>query len=533
MSKTLCDANENVQGEFGRRQFLRLSAGAAALGATGGLVSACGGSGVAAPAAAARSKPRRGGRLHAGFSGGSSVDTLNPLNQNDSMSTAYANQMFDFLVAFDAQAQPRLSLASEITPNFDATAWTIRLRPGITFHDGRDLTVDDVIYTFGQIANPKNPAVGGPQLRSLARDGFTKLDKLTLRISFSSPYATFVDALATYYFPVIPMSFDPHHPVGTGPFKFGSCTPGQVAMFTRNESYWQDGLPYVDDLVIDNVADEATQLNGLASGQFDVIDYLSAASVAVARSGGANVAISRGGGFNPFTMRTDQPPFSDVRVRQAFRLLVDRRQMLESVFNGHGIVGNDLYALWDPLYDHSLPQREQDLPQARYLLRRAGMDGLTVELVTSPIAQGVVQSATVLAQQAAAAGVTVRLRNLPTTQFFGPDYLRWDFAQDVWYYNPYFPQIALSDLPTAAFNETHFANERFTTLYRQALSTLNRTLRAEIAHEMQGIYFREGGYIIPYFAPVIDGFAKQVGGVVESRIGLPFNNYDLKSLWLG
>ena len=171
---------------------------------------------------------------------------------------------------------------------------------------------------------------------------------------------------------------------------------------TRNPDYWQTGKPYVDRIVINNVADETSQINGLISGQFNLIDYLSGSSIASIESGGARVTISQGGSWNPFTMRTDKPPFHDVRVRQAFRLLVDRPAMRDTVFNGHGMIGNDLYAIFDPVYDHSIPQRDQDLEQAKSLLKQAGYEKLTVTLVTSPIAQGVVDSAQVFAQQASA-----------------------------------------------------------------------------------------------------------------------------------
>ena len=92
-----------------------------------------------------------------------------------------------------------------------------------------------------------------------------------------------------------------------------------------------------------------------------MIDLLSADSIAPVRSGGGNVIITKGGGYTPFTMRVDQPPFNDVRVRQAFRLICDRRAMLNTVFSGYGTLGNDVFGLWDAVYDTALPQREQDI----------------------------------------------------------------------------------------------------------------------------------------------------------------------------
>ena len=108
-------------------------------------------------------------------------------------------------------------------------------------------------------------------------------------------------------------------------------------------------------------------------------------------------------------MRVDTAPFSDVRVRQAMRLLVDRQQMLELVFGGYGTIGNDIFGIFDPEYDHSIPQREQDIDQAKSLLKAAGQENLTSSSSrrTSPRASP--KWPRCLAQQAPAAGVTVNL----------------------------------------------------------------------------------------------------------------------------
>lgn len=231
-------------------------------------------------------------------------------------------------------------------------------------------------------------------------------------------------------------------------------------------------------------------------------------------------------------MRVDQAPFNDVRVRQAFRLMVDRPKMLDIVFGGHGTIGNDIFGIWDPEYDHSIPQRHQDIEQAKSLLKAAGQEGLSILLVTSDVAQGVVNMAQVFAQQAAEAGVKVNLRRVTPTEFYGPNYLKWTFAQDYWNYFPYLGQVPLATLPGGAFNETHFDNPRHNALYQQALATLDPSRRTDIAHEMQMIDWNEGGYIIPFFPPVIDGYAPKVGGIVPSKTGTSFNDWDFKNIWL-
>ena len=303
-------------------------------------------------------------------------------------------------------------------------------------------------------------------------------------------------------------------------------------MFLRNDSYWVTGQPYVNQVDITDYSDETSQVNALLSNQVDIINLLSAASIStVGSSQGTRVLISNGGGWTPITMRVDVAPFSDARVRQAMRLVVDRQEMLSELFKGHGTIGNDIFSPWDPAYNHSLPQRQHDPEQAKSLLKQAGHESLSVELVTAPISQGTVNMAQLFAQQAKAAGVNVQLRQVTSTDFYGPTYLKWPFAQDYWGYDFYFPQVGQGMLPDSPYNETHWNDPQYNSMYSEGLRTTNAAKRTEIVHSMQQLEYDKGGYIIPYFPPVIDGYSTKVQGVKPSRTGVSFNNWDLKAVW--
>ncbi|MGH9292300.1 MAG: ABC transporter substrate-binding protein, partial [Acidimicrobiales bacterium] len=458
------------QARHDRRRFLAdLGRGATALGL--GAVLAPRGSLLQA-LSLPTSRPRRGGTLTVGLTGGATTDTLNPLNPLLNTDFARIYQLFDPLVAFTSDAGFEMRLAEEVAPNRQATSWVVRLKKGITFHNGKDLTADDVIYTFQQIKNPKNVYGGATYIGAVDVAGIKRLDRYTVSVPCAAPFSTFDQVLPCYYFSIIPVDFDVRNPVGTGPFKFESFTPGQTSTFIRNNDYFMAGLPYLDRVVINNFADEVSQLNSLESGTSNAIGLLSSASVSSARSAG-QVVVSKGGGWTPFTMRVDKAPFHDPRVRQAFRYAIDRKQMLKLVFDGYGTIGNDLFAIWDRAYDHAIPQRQHDPDRARYLLKKAGHSRLSTTLVTSAIAEGTVSAATVLAQQVKSAGIDVSLRPVTPTVFYGPNYLKWTFAQDYWYYNPYMPQVAGAMLPSSPANETHFDGTNYNRLYREALATVN------------------------------------------------------------
>ena len=514
-----------------RRDFLRGAGAGAAVLAGAGLLDACASSSHSP--VAATSRPRRGGTLRIGCTGGASSDTLNPLAQATNPDLVREPLLFDCLVQFDENAIPALQLAEQITPNQDATAWDIRIRDGVEFHNGKTMTAADVLYTFTQILNPQHPLDGASSLAFIDLKSTRVIDDRTLRVACHRPVAPFVEALATCAnSAILPAGFNPAAPVGTGPFRYESFTPGVQSTFQRNPNYWRVGLPYLDAVSVIDFADDTSQINALQSGQIDAIAFLEAVSVNLLKSAGYQAQTSAGGFWNPFTMRVDKPPFDDVRVRQAFRLMVDRQQMRDVVYGGYGAIGNDLFAPWDPEYDARLPQRAQDLDQAKFLLKQAGAENLRVTLVTSPIANGIVDAATVFARQASGAGVTVTVDQVPTSTFYGPNYLQWTFAQDVWDYNPFWSQVAATTLPGSSFNETHYSDPRYAALYDEGLKTLDKAKRSEIATELQQIQYEEGGYIVPVIVPNLSACSPSVSGLGASKCGLPFNSSDLTKAWI-
>ncbi|HJW74773.1 MAG TPA: ABC transporter substrate-binding protein, partial [Thermoleophilia bacterium] len=188
--------------DMSRRDFLKtVAAGSLVVGA-GGLLAACGSS--TSSSASPSSAPRRGGVIRAGVIGGSSSDTLDALNGINNADFARTRNIFEPLIDFDADAKPVMVLAEEMTPNADATEWTIRLKSGITWHNGKDLTADDVLYTFRRIVDPKNPAAGATSLALLDVGGMKKLDSLTAVIPCTAPFATFSEVLPNYYFNIVP-----------------------------------------------------------------------------------------------------------------------------------------------------------------------------------------------------------------------------------------------------------------------------------------------------------------------------------------
>jgi peptide/nickel transport system substrate-binding protein len=519
-----------INRELTRRQVLRGAAVAGAAVSLGPLVAACGGGSTASsPSASAVGSPKMGGTVRAGITGGSSSNTLDVTMEVTESDAARTVMCYEALVEILADGSLSMLLAESMTPNKDATEWTIKCRPGVTWHDGKPFGAEDVMYSYNYIA--KNQKNGAGFLSLVDLPAMKVLDKLTLKVPMQVPYSTFIQVQPTWFLPIIPVGYDPYKPNGTGPFKITDFSPQQT-VFERYPDYWKSPMPYLDKVIMIEYQDTTAMVNALLGGQVDTISLLSSDEIPSLESQGKKVVIAPGGGMNPFTMNTQVAPFDDVRVRQAMRLLIDRAQMLDLVFKGNGTIGNDVSSRWDPAYDTSIPQREQDIEQAKSLLKAAGRSDYAFELVTADIAMGVVNTAQVFVQQATAAGVKINLRKTTVTDFYGPEFLKYPFAFDYWGFQYYLPQVASELLPNSPYPESHWDDPRTNKLYKQALATVDEAARTEIAHEMQLIDHDEGGLIIPYFPPVVDGYSPNLQGVIPSKIGASWNNFDFKTYWL-
>lgn len=533
-----------------RQDFLRRSVGGAAFLALGAGLAACGGTDSGSPSSSAETSavatgaepttavsegsPKRGGNLRVAMVGGTAADSL---DANDAINFPQVMRnfaLYNGLVALDADGKGiSLDLAEEMTPSTDAMKWTIRLRPDVTFHDGKPLAAEDVIFTFQRIMDPEAPHSGASALIPLDPNQMKAVDDLTVEFGMKTPYATFIEQISgNYYFGIVPVGYDPAKPIGTGPFMLKSFTPGQQSVFERNPDYYKSDLPYLDELtIIDSFADPTSQLNALTSGQVDIAENAPPVLANQIEGNDALKAlISKPGLWIPFTMNCTTPPFDDVKVRQALRLLVNRPQMIDVSVNGLGVVANDVFGQWDPCYDTSLV-REQDIEQAKALLADAGQEGLTIELVTGPITAGAPEAAQAFAQQAKEAGVTVNLKEVTVTDFF-TNYTQWPFAQDFLAYSPIMSMVAQTQLDTSPFNTTHFTSPQFVELNDQANATVDEDARCAIVTDMQKILFDEGGYIIPSFNQQVDLMTANVNGFGEAGTGIPLGNGDWEHAWL-
>jgi len=496
------------------------------------VLSACGGAAAPAQRFDLDGPPTEGGSLRVGFVGGGASDTLDGAIATNLGDIARAVTMYNTLLYFDDDYVLQPMLATSVTPNADATVWRAALRDDVLFSDGRPMTAEDVIASFERIIDPEDPKSGAASLAHLQE--VARIDEATVEFRLATSDTALDETLGQYTSIIVPSDFDPSAPVGTGAFMLESFTAAQSTVLRRNPHYWGEEGPYLDEVSLLNFNDTDALINALLSNQVDAVAQIpSALTEVIASDERIRILDSETGMYLPFTMRVDRAPFDDERVRRAFRLAADRQGMIEQVLSGKGTPGNDMFAVFDPAYPRQLPQRVQDLAEAKRLLAEAGHpDGIEVELVTAPIQAGVVEAAQVFAEQVAEAGITVTIHRMDLTAYW-TDYLQYDFSQSFWYTRNFLAQSNAAVMPGAPFNETHWEDEEFTDLVERARVEVDAEARGELIASAQEILYDRGGYLVWGFANQLDAYQGYLGGFVENRTGIPLSGFRLDRVWIG
>jgi len=548
-----------VPGRFNRRQLILGSSTAAVIAAA---LAACGSdsnnssapagsnapaatdapAGTQAPAgteaatattAAAAGKP--GGILRVGTLGGANdiIDGQHIVSKADIMRQVTG---WEPLMSFSPDFVPEYAngLASDVTAKA-ADDFVITLKDGIKFSNGNPVTADDVVYSMTRLLDPDLALYGGSVLRTvLDKSGITKIDDKTVELKLKQGVSNFKETLCAYTLAIVPQGYerfsgDPSTQIGTGAYMLKSFEVGKESVHVKNPNYWDTGKPFFDEVHIIDFADSDALINALLADQVDVAADIPSASVeTVQGTDGYKVLNSEGGGWLTISMAVDQEPFTDVRVRQAMRLIVDRPAMVEQVLAGYGRVANDLYSPLDAAYAKDLPQRKQDLDAAKKLLADAGKSDLTIDLFAPNDTAGLPEMVQLFAEQAKGAGITVNAQVIDGGTYWGDEYLKRTFAVDYWGTRNFLLQVAAGSLKDVSpYPDDHWppAGSTFEDDYKAALAETDDTKRKVITDKMQKELYETGGLIIPFFQNLLDAYNGRVQGLVARPNTLNLDHY--------
>ena len=455
------------------------------------------------------------------------TDPARIVNNSDLL---HVNAAYEPLVVFDNNFTVSPWLADSFTQSADGLEWTFVLKDGIAFQDGAPLTSADVVYTYRRLLDPASASPAASELGMITADGITAPDARTVVFRTAKPVAQLPLLLATKYALIVRDGSTAESLTkasnGTGPYviaDFKADAPRTV--LAANPTYWQKGKPTAPCLELSGVADPIARASAITSGDADLLIAADATTLPLLQADpGIALLEAKGALMMTMVMMVDQPPFDDVRVRQAMKLVVDRAAMVQLVTLGFGVPGNDNpVPPTSPLAVSDQPQA-QDIDKARALLAEAGhKEGLTVDLWTG--ATDLVPGMNVMVQaykeMAAKAGITVNVMTAPSNSFWDDVYMKQPFSVSYWYTRHPVSSFSLAFRSDAQYNETHWRDPAFDTLLDDAATATDPAIAADLYRQAQTRIMTEGGQIVPVFASLVAAMRKGCTGYVphiESRV---------------
>jgi peptide/nickel transport system substrate-binding protein len=538
--------DEYAAGRISRRDFIRRgSVIGLSMPLLGAIVSACGSSpssaGGTPPSPSGSGSSSAAGAPGAMIKAGITTPTsaINPVTVADQGGLDMLAQTGEYLALSGQDLKLQPVLAESWTPNATSDVWTFKIRQGVKFHDGTPMTADDVVYTYKLQTDPKGKsaalsAFGGV----LTPDGVIKKDAATVEFHLAAPNGNFpyLTSSDNYNMIIVPNNYDPAKWetsfVGTGPFKFGSYTAKSGASFTRNEDYWgTKALPSATQFTFYDT--QAPAILALSSSSIDVLGQFSVAGAEQLLTGGYNIIKLKSSAHRELSMRCDQKPFTDPRVRQAIALALNRPAITQALFKGYSDVGNDSpFAPVFPSTNTTVAQRAQDIAKAKSLLSAAGFpNGFTTQLVTENSLE-IPAYAQIVVQQAAAIGVKINLKVESSSAYYGQatfgssDWLDGTMSlvdyghrsvPNVFLTSPL--QTASAKTGTGSWNAAHFANAAYDKLVSQYIAASDIGTQKTLAGQIETLLLDQTPVIYGYFYNYLTATATGVRGVYPTAIG--------------
>lgn len=476
--------------------------------------------------------PVKGGALKAAGWSSSTADTLDPAKA--SLSTDYVRccSFYNRLTFLDKAGVPQMELAESIETS-DAQSWTIKLKKGVTFHNGKDLTADDVIFSLKRHLDKAT----GSKVATIAAQmtGFKSVDKNTVEITLENPNADLPTILSMHHFMIVADgTTDFSSGNGTGPFKCKQFEPGVRSIGVRNSNYFKEG-PNVDSFEFFAIQDENARINALLSGDIHLAAAINPRSVRLLDGvNGFALSTSNSGVYTDLNIRMDMAPGNNRDFVEGMKHLINREQIVKSALRGFGVIGNDQpVSPANVFHNTALKPKAFDPEKAKFHFQKAGVIGQSVEVITSDAANSAIDMAVIVQATAAQIGMKLDVKRVPSDGYWSNYWLK--APVHFGNINPRpTPDILFSLLykSDAPWNESRFTSEKFDKMLVEARGSLDQTKRREIYNAMQVMVSEQAGTIIPAYISSVDAITTKMKGLEPNPLGGMMGYAFAEYVWL-
>jgi len=369
--------------------------------------------GLASQAAA---QPVYGGTLMVGLA--DDPPQLDPHLTTSNASRTILHNIFATLVEINESLQIVPGLAESWTISPDGLTYTFQLRPGVRFHDGTPVDAEAVSFNFARM---RNPTVGSPRASELVFvDTVTVTGELSLQVTMSQPFAAFLPALASWtgmmVSPTAVQSLGDRFGeslTGAGPFRFVEQIRDDRVVLVRNDDYFREGLPYLDQVIYRPFVDGDSRILNLESGAIHIINTVPGRNVAALQAHPQITLSSIGGlGYRGFYVNTASTDLGNRERRRALSACIDRQVIVDTVFGNAAVPGASPFSPATWVVDLSDPVPQRDLALARQMLAEAGVpNGFSFTMIVTPDEESI-RVASIMGAMCAEVGIQINLQQV-------------------------------------------------------------------------------------------------------------------------
>ena len=468
------------------------------------------------PMSGALAMPKRGGHLRVARGHGQTTDAFDPGIWDNGYMLAFGFAVHGRLTEVLADGSLGPELAESWEGSADAKEWRFKLRKGVTFHNGKPLTQQDVINSINHHRGEDSKSAAKPLVEAVTDVVAEGSDVVLVKLGAAD--ADFPFTLSDYHIVICPAKgdgIDWQSGIGCGSYAMKNFDPGVTSTYERHSGHWRDDVAWFDSFEMLSVIDANARTTALVTGDVDAIDRvdLKAAGL-LGRRPGIDIKQSSGTQHYTFAMSTNKSPYDDNNVRQALKYAIDRQELVDKILFGYGSVGNDHpIGRGQQFFNSELEQKVYDPDKAKWYLKQAGLTELDVSLHASDAAfAGSVDAATLFQATASKAGINLNVVREPKDGYWSDVWMKKPFAAVYWGGRPVEAQMFATAYECgASWNDSFWCNNRFDKLLVDVRAETNQDRRRQMYYEMQDIVANQGGVVIPMFADYVMAASEKVG----------------------
>jgi peptide/nickel transport system substrate-binding protein len=467
--------------------------------------------------AAIAATPKKGGSVRMASNLHGPDDQLDPTLFTSTIDYTRGRATYNSLIQHANDLTPQPELAESFEPNANATEWTFKIRKGVTFHDGKKLTADDVVYTMKRHQGEQSTSVIKALLETVKE--WKKTGPMEVKAILSSPNADLPTLLGMFQTKIV-QDGSTGDGIGTGPYVMDSFQPGVKSVHSRNQNYWREG-PNLDAIEITAITDPVARVNALISGDMQLVTQLEPNAFRQVESAGNVTLLSTPAALQLgiCVLRNTAPGNNDDFVL-GMKYIQDRERIVKRILKGKGSLGNDTPV--SPAHGKDwcseLPQRQYDPDKAKFHFKKSGIS--SAELYVAPVAGGIEDICLTAQANCAKIGFDLKLKKVPTDGYWGAVWMKEPLNVVTWNMRPTANiQMGIQFAPGASWNDTFWDNARLGELLSLSLAETDPAKRHAMFCEMQTLIHEGSGMVIPAFSNINDGIADNVMGMPTVPLG--------------